>query len=71
MFLFLEHANYFKAENTGGQIVVTVRENLPEDVLETESVIILTIVATVEADNDLTDSAVLVISLPEKKGVNY
>lgn len=46
---------------------MSVSENLPADVLESESTIVLTIVASVKDNADLTGSTILIISLPEKQ----
>lgn len=66
-FQLADLAAYFKVNRNERQITVSVIENLPDEVLESKSTVAVEIVATASEDADLTASAVLIISLPEKK----
>lgn len=62
-----EYSEYFKAERDVREVKVSLEKNLPTEVLETETVIILEIVATVKGNTDLKGSAVLLIELPTRE----
>lgn len=68
LFYFIEHASYFEAERELRDVKVSVTDNLPPNILETESVIVVEIVATVKGNPELKGSAALVIRLLDGAG---
>lgn len=68
--VFSEYKSYFDVQRDGQQVQVTLKNDLPSDVLEDESIstVILTIVAT-ESVLSLKGSTVLLITLPAKEYV--
>lgn len=66
MYFLIEYKEYFRLSRNGRNVEITLGNDLPETILESQSYIILTIVASVEGNSDLKGSTVLIISLPEK-----
>lgn len=68
---FLECNLFFSVERIERSIFVSVKENLPDDVVKNKSHVVLTILAYPENDEELIGSAILIISLPtvEESGI--
>lgn len=62
--LILDYSLYFTVLREGRNIIVSVNENLPSEVVKEKSHLVLTILANPEGNADLIASAVLIIALP-------
>lgn len=65
----VDFKDYFTATRNERNVALSLDENLPDNVLQANSVIVLTLVATVEGSSDLTGYTVVIISLPDSEGL--
>lgn len=62
--LILDYSSYFSVDRIERNIIVSLRQNLPSEVVKEKSHLALTILAYPEGNGNLIASAVFIISLP-------